>query len=132
MPQVKCPMCQSIVSYADGFSPVCNACGYAGPLPASYAAPFPVSPGPSLGVAVAALVLNVIIWPGLGSLIGGRTGTGLAQGFLTLLGVFLFFSIILIPVAVLLWIGMWIWGLVTGVQLITEANARQAPRVVAM
>ena len=122
-------MCQSIVSYASGFSPVCAACGYAGPLPASYGAPLPPpvpSAGPTLGVAIAALLLNVLVWPGLGTLIGGRTGEGLTQGLLTLLGFFLIFTIILIPVSILLFAGMWIWGLVTGVQLVNQANARKA------
>lgn len=127
MARVKCPMCQSLVTYPDGFAPVCAACGYAGPLPAT-AAPLVVAPrqAPSLGIAVTALVLNLVVWPGLGTLIGGRVGEGLAQGLLFLLGILLIFTIILIPVSILLFIGMWIWGLVSGVQLIQQANAQQA------
>lgn len=128
VPQVKCPMCQSLVPYADGFAPVCGTCGYAGPLPASYAPPVPVArTGPSMGVAVAALLLNVLVWPGLGTMIGGRVGEGLTQGFLTLLGVLLLFTVLLIPVSILLFIGMWIWGLLSGIALIQQAGAPRQP-----
>jgi TM2 domain-containing membrane protein YozV len=120
-------MCQTVVSYPDGFAPVCGACGYAGPLPASAAPAFaaPKAP-PSMGLAVAALVLNLLVWPGLGTMIGGRIGEGLAQGLLVLLGVLLLFTILLIPLSILLFVGMWVWGLVSGVQLIQQANARPA------
>ena len=124
-------MCQTLVPYADGFSPVCPACGYAGPLPPSHAAPVPVRQAPSQAIAIVALVLNLVIWPGLGTMIAGRIGEGLTQGLLFLLAFLLFFTILLIPVSILLWTGMWIWGLVSGIQLIQQANAAQAARPVA-
>ena len=124
MPRVKCPRCSTIVDYAEGFQPLCSNCGFsAGATPA----PVGTRPaGPSQAIAIVALLLNIVVWPGLGSLVGGRIGEGLAQGLLFLLGVFLFFTIILIPVSILLWLGMWIWGIVTGVQLLQRANAQPA------
>jgi hypothetical protein len=84
---------------------------------------------PSQGIAIVALVLNIIIWPGLGSLIAGRQ-VGWAQGFLCLLGVALIFTIIGIIIAIPLLVGTWIWGIVTGVQLINESGraTSAAPR----
>lgn len=117
-------MCATIVTYADGFSPVCSSCGYAGPLPAS-AAPRPAAPVPSSAIAIVALVLNLVIWPGLGTMVGGRIGEGLAQGLLTLLGILLIFTIFLAPLAFVLLAAMWVWALVSGIQLINQANAAQ-------
>jgi hypothetical protein len=74
-------------------------------------------PLPSQGLAVAALILNILIWPGLGSLIAGEQ-VGWAQGFLFLLGVILAFVLIGIPIM----IAVWVWGIVTGVQLVQRAS----------
>lgn len=73
--------------------------------------------GPTTGVAVVALLLNILIWPGLGSLVGGRNA-GWAQGFIFLAGIPL--TIILIGIPML--IGAWVWGIVTGVDLINNAQ----------
>lgn len=75
-------------------------------------------------------MLNLIVWPGLGSLVAGRIGFGLAQGFLTLLGVILIVTIIGMILGIPLVIAMWIWGLVTGIQLI-QASSANRPRVAA-
>lgn len=80
--------------------------------------------------AILALVLNIIVWPGLGSLIAGEN-VGWAQGFLNLLGLLLIFTIIGLFLGIPLMIGMWIWGIVTGVQLINRANAQQQARLAA-
>jgi len=73
---------------------------------------------PSQGIAIAALLLNILIMPGLGTLVGGRIGTGITQLVLFIVGIPLSMIIIGIPLI----IGVWIWGLVTGIQLIKEAE----------
>lgn len=83
---------------------------FATPAPAQPAvAPYPQVPTLAIGPAVACLVVNVIL-PGLGTLIAGiigqrpLVGRAVAQFLL---------AIILVG---------WIWGVVTGVQLLTNAN----------
>ena len=73
---------------------------------------------PSQGIAIAALLLNILILPGLGSLIGGRTTEGVIQLVLFIVGIPLSFVLIGIPLV----IAMWIWALVTSVQIIKEAE----------
>jgi hypothetical protein len=72
---------------------------------------------PSMGVAIVALLLNALLWPGLGSLVGGDQ-VGWAQGFLFLLGVLL----LMIFIGIFIVIPVWIWGIVTGVQLINRSS----------
>lgn len=73
---------------------------------------------PSQGIAIAALLLNILVLPGLGSLIGGRTTAGVLQLVLFIIGIPLSFILVGIPLV----IAMWIWGLVTGIQIIKEAE----------
>ena len=70
------------------------------------------------GQAVASMFLNAMVCPGVGSLVGGRTGTGLAQLSLFLLGL----PLAIIAVGVPLVLGAWVWGIATGAQLIAEAR----------
>lgn len=72
----------------------------------------------SQGLAIAALLINVLVLPGLGSIIGGKTNPGITQLVLFLIGIPLAFVIVGIP----LMIAMWIWALVTGIQIVKEAN----------
>ncbi|MAH07950.1 hypothetical protein CMI38_06910 [Candidatus Pacearchaeota archaeon] len=74
--------------------------------------------GPDKTIAIIALLLNVLVIPGLGSLIGGKTKAGIWQLILAVIGGLL--SIILIGIPIL--IAAWIWGLVTGINLIQESN----------
>lgn len=76
-------------------------------------------PPVSQAVAIVALLLNILIWPGLGSLIAGEQ-VGWAQGFLMLGGVFL--AIILIGIPMML--GAWIWGIITGVELLRRSESQ--------
>jgi|SRR3989344_624441 len=71
----------------------------------------------SRGLAVAALVLNLIL-PGLGSLVGKETKTGIWQLVLFLLGIPLIILVIGIPMI----IAAYIWGIVTGIQLIQKSS----------
>jgi TM2 domain-containing membrane protein YozV len=74
--------------------------------------------GASMSMAIIALLLNVLILPGLGSLIGGKTKVGIWQLIIAIIGIIL--SIIIIGIPIL--IAAWIWGIVTGVQMIQEAR----------
>jgi len=82
------------------------------------------------GKAIAGLIVN-LFFPGLGSLIGGRTKTGIWQLVLLVLswvlvfgGVFLsLLGSVLSLLIILGWvvsIGNWIWALVTGIQMVKE------------
>ncbi len=73
---------------------------------------------PSQGIAIVALILNILVLPGLGSIIGGRTRDGIIQLVLFLVGIPLSLILVGIPLV----IAMWIWGIVTGVQLVKEAE----------
>lgn len=77
---------------------------------------------PSQGIAIVALILNILIFPGLGSLIGGRTKTGIWQIVLIVVSVILDITIIGLIIGIPLGIGVWIWGIVTGVQLVKESG----------
>lgn len=78
----------------------------------------PVKKKPSMGLAIAGLIINVIILPGLGSLIGGRKRDGVIQLVLYIVGIpLMFFFLLGLP----LMIAMWIWALVTGIQMIRAA-----------
>ena len=72
MPQVKCPSCATIVTYATGHSPVCPDCGFREPAPIQPGAPgvtpvfsplpdgqVPANNAPENGMAIAALVCGV-------------------------------------------------------------------------
>ena len=65
---------------------------------------------------VAGRLLDILVWPGLGSLVAGRN-VGWAQGFLFLLGI----PLALVLVGIPMMIGAWIWGLVTGIRLVQQA-----------
>ena len=73
---------------------------------------------PSEVIAIAALLLNILVLPGLGTIIAGRTSTGTTQLVLFLIGIPLTFILIGIP----LMIGVWIWGIVTGIQIVKESQ----------
>lgn len=79
-------------------------------------------------LAIIGLIVNIIILPGLGSIIGGRIKTGIWQlvlfvigCFIALIGIPLSLILIGIPMVIcgaLLAFAIWIWGIVTGVQMI--------------
>jgi TM2 domain-containing membrane protein YozV len=69
-------------------------------------------------VAIAALLINILVIPGVGSLIGGRTQEGIAQIILLVAGVVL----LIILVGIFMIIAAWIWGIVTGVQIVKDAS----------
>lgn len=72
----------------------------------------------SQNLAIVCLLLNILILPGLGSLIGSKTKEGIIQLVLFFVGVLLTLILIGIPIV----IAAWVWGIVTGVQLINESG----------
>ena len=85
---------------------------------------------PDKTVAIVALILHIIIMPGLGTLIGGRTKEGIWQLVLlfggAIIGILLIVSVVLLPLGIILVIFgpliAWIWGIVSGVRLIQESQ----------
>lgn len=71
----------------------------------------------SQGIAAMALIFNIFL-PGVGSLIGGKTTTGILQLVFYLISVPLMFVLIGFP----LMLAMWIWALVTGIQIVKESE----------
>ena len=78
-----------------------------------------VSPA-SEGTAVTALVMNIII-PGVGSLIAGRTSQGVVQLVLWVVSFPLCLALIGFPML----LAVWIWSLVSGIQILEESKRRQ-------
>lgn len=68
--------------------------------------------------AIVCLLLNVLVIPGLGSLIANKKREGIWQLVLSIVGFPLVFVLVGFPIL----IGAWIWGLITGVQLIKESQ----------
>ena len=66
------------------------------------------------GLAIAGLILNIIVLPGLGTIVAGKTKTGVIQLVLFIIGIPLALILIGIP----LMIAMWIWALVSSIQII--------------
>jgi len=94
-------------------NPPLTRVGEAGPLAH-------ISP-PSEGTAVTALVLNIII-PGSGSLVAGRTSQGVVQLVLWVVSFPLMFVLIGFPML----LAIWIWSLVSGIQIMEESKRRQS------
>ena len=73
-------------------------------------------------MAIVGLILNIIILPGLGTIIGAienkpYMNQGIIQLVLFLVGIPLAILLIGIP----LMIAMWIWALVSGIKMVKEA-----------
>jgi TM2 domain-containing membrane protein YozV len=87
---------------------------------AQHAVPQSIGP-PAEGVAVTALVLNVLV-PGVGSLVAGRVGLGVGQLLLWVIGLPLCFVLIGFPMV----LAAWIWSLVSGIQILEDSKRRQS------
>ncbi|MBS3162519.1 hypothetical protein J4467_01220 [Candidatus Woesearchaeota archaeon] len=70
------------------------------------------------GLSVLSLLLNIVIWPGLGTLVSRKFGTGVLQMILSLVGLALMY---VMPAAMLIVLIAWIWALVSSVRIIMEA-----------
>jgi len=73
---------------------------------------------PTPSQAVAAMFLNAMVCPGVGSLVGGKTRTGLAQLSLFLVGI----PLVVLAIGLPMIVAAWTWGIATGAQLIAEAR----------
>lgn len=77
---------------------------------------------PDQAMAIVGLILNIAVFPGLGTVIGGGEKyktTGILQLAISIVSIPLMFIIIGIP----LFFGMWIWALITGVNMMRETTA---------
>lgn len=82
-----------------------------------------------VGIAIAALVINIFL-PGVGSMIGGRMKEGLTQFLIMVAGIFAGIIFILSVVMIIpgiismliLPLVAWIWGIITGINLIMESK----------
>lgn len=149
MAQMACPRCQNVIDAAPGNIARCPRCGFQDRVPAGQPAPSPPPqyapqyasqhapqyapqyaaagpyagrPPPSEGLAIAGLLINILLISGVGSLVGGRTTEGIWQLVMLGVGFLLIFTIVGIILAIPLFIASWIWGLVTGIQMIQDAN----------
>jgi len=82
-----------------------------------------------MGLAIVSLILNVMFWPGLGSLVGMKTREGIWQVILFIagasLGAYAYFyswSLFLLSLGGVLAFAAWVWGLITGIVMIQEAR----------
>ncbi len=105
--------------------------------PVSAAAkPQAVKSRPSMAVAIVALLLNILLIPGLGTILGGRVKHGLVQLILLWLGgiivAFLgFFLVVASPMlglvvamlGSLMVLAGWVWAIVSGVLIVKDASA---------
>ncbi|MEN9625881.1 MAG: hypothetical protein RL557_209 [archaeon] len=69
-------------------------------------------------IAILALLLNLIVFPGIGSIVGGKTKEGVIQLILAAVGLALIIILIGIPI----FLAVWIWGIITGINLIKRAK----------
>lgn len=121
---LRCPRCSTVVP--EGPSPRCPTCGFA----QETAVPAPRPPDTTL--AIVGLLLNVLVLAGLGSIVGGRTQEGIWQLVLYLGGAIMLFvgilltlvlvGILIIPLAALAMLAGWVWGVVTGIQMVQAAQ----------
>jgi TM2 domain-containing membrane protein YozV len=63
-------------------------------------------------VKVIGIIVN-IFFPGIGTLIVGKVGQGIAQILLFVFGVILNFTVILSIIGIPLCFGIWVWGIVS-------------------
>lgn len=77
-------------------------------------------------IAIIALILNLLVLPGLGSLIGGKTRQAAIQIALMLCGIILLtFDLSLLTfrfIAAILIAGAWLWALVTSIIILKHAE----------
>lgn len=69
-------------------------------------------------LAIVGLVLNIILLPGLGTIVGGDTGKGIAQIILLILSIPLWFVLVGIPLT----IAVYIWAIVSSIDQIKRSE----------
>lgn len=75
-------------------------------------------------LAVVAFLLNVLVFilPGIGSLIGGKTKTGIWQLVLAVIGILLSMTLSLTLLGLPILLVAWIWGIITGIEILRESE----------
>ena len=86
MPKAKCPQCGNVVTYQEGYNPICPSCGFRGSAPpqapAGFSSPPPAPPAQGTGangLAIAAMVCGIA-----GFLVGFTAPIGLILGIVAL------------------------------------------------
>ncbi len=69
-------------------------------------------------MAIVGLLLNILVLPGLGTIVAGQTKTGVIQLVVFLVGALLSVILIGIPIA----FGAWVWALVSSIQILKTAQ----------
>lgn len=59
-----------------------------------------------------AIIINIFL-PGIGTLIVGKIGEGVAQFLIWLIGVVLSFTVVLSFIGIPVCLAMWVWGIVS-------------------
>jgi hypothetical protein len=103
---------------------------------------------------IGCLLINIFVFPGLGTLLGGKTRTGILQMSIFLFGFFLLFTTlgklffvslfkdlmivnpkISFTLAVIVYLGVpimiasWIWGLVSGIKIVRNSFSKYVNRI---
>jgi hypothetical protein len=78
---------------------------------------YSADPEVSCGRATAGLLVNALLCPGMGSILGGRNTVGVAQMSLFLLGLPLAIANVGLPLLA----ASWAWGIVTGANMVSSS-----------
>ncbi len=73
----------------------------------------------SAGRAMAALFINALVCPGMGSMVGGRNAVGVAQMSMFMVGL----PLAVVNVGLPLLAASWVWGIFSGAKLVGEASS---------
>jgi len=76
----------------------------------------------SLVFAVIALLLNILIVPGIGSVIAGRIRSGIIQILLAVIGFFLWLTVMGNIAGIFMLIVAWVWALITGINIVKDSD----------
>ena len=76
----------------------------------------------STGIAVLAFLVNLLIFPGLGSIIGNEIKQGIIQLVLFIVGIAFVLSIFEFITGLAFILVAWVWGIVTGIQILKKTE----------
>ncbi|MCH8519799.1 MAG: hypothetical protein LAT82_03520 [Nanoarchaeota archaeon] len=68
--------------------------------------------------AILGLVLNIVVLPGIGSILAQQRNIGIIQIFVSLIS----FPLMYYYIGFITFSMVWIWGIITGVQIINSVN----------
>jgi DNA-directed RNA polymerase subunit RPC12/RpoP/TM2 domain-containing membrane protein YozV len=123
---VSCPNCgapikdvtpQGTSDIAGGQTKYCAGCGKQMHISATTCphCGFVSTPKVNSTAAIVGIIINIIFWPGLGTIIGGDVGIGVIQMVLYVFGWLCIFTLIGAIIGIPLVIAMWIWALVSSI-----------------